>query len=111
MWFRSSLITLSENGIAILKDELIIKTNCCKRSLWCNRCWRYSYCVNCFAFGNDLDIEEAISFANLAAGVVVGKIGSATASLDEIYEYESSLHKSSSTSHIKTFQEIEKACL
>ena len=28
--------------------------------------------------------------------------------MDEIYEYESSLHKSSSTSHIKSFDEIEK---
>ncbi len=43
---------------------------------------------------------------NLAAGVVVGKIGSATASLNEIIEYESSLNKSSSDAHIKTLNEI-----
>ena len=35
-----------------------------------------------------------MEFANLAAGVVVGKIGSATATLEEIEEYKSSLHKS-----------------
>jgi D-beta-D-heptose 7-phosphate kinase/D-beta-D-heptose 1-phosphate adenosyltransferase len=38
--------------------------------------------------------------------VVVGKIGSATATLNEIIEYESSLNKSSSDTHIKTHDEI-----
>ena len=52
------------------------------------------------------DIDEAVEFANLAAGVVVGKIGSATATLNEIIEYESSLNKSSSDKHIKTQVEI-----
>ena len=61
-----------------------------------------------FALSCGVDIKKALYFANLAAGVVVGKIGSATASLDEIYEYESQLNKSSSSSHIKTFDEIEK---
>ena len=103
-----SLITLSENGIAILKDELIIKPTVAREVYDVTGAGDTVIASIAFALGNDLNIEEAISFANLAAGVVVGKIGSATASLDEIYEYESSLHKSSSTSHIKTFQEIEK---
>ena len=47
-----------------------------------------------------------MKFANLAAGVVVGKIGSATSSLNEIIEYESSLNKSSSDFHVKTLEEI-----
>ena len=42
----------------------------------------------------------------LAGGVVVGKIGSATATLNEIIEYESSLNKSSSDEHIKTWEQI-----
>ena len=37
---------------------------------------------------------------------MVGKIGRATASLNEIIEYESSLNKSLSTVHIKTLKEI-----
>ena len=40
--------------------------------------------------------------------MVVGKIGSATVTLDEIEEYEASLHKSTSDAHIKTFEEIAK---
>ena len=59
-----------------------------------------------FALSCKLDIDEAVKFANLAAGVVVGKIGSATATLNEIIEYESSLNKSSSDEHIKTLNEI-----
>ena len=103
-----SLITLSENGIAILKDKLIIKPTVAREVYDVTGAGDTVIASIAFALGNDLNIEEAISFANLAAGVVVGKIGSATATLDEIYEYESSLHKSSSTSHIKTFEEIEK---
>ena len=61
-----------------------------------------------FAISGGKSIDEACVFANLAAGVVVGKIGSATVTIDEIEEYESSLHKSSSESHIKTFDEIAR---
>ena len=103
-----SLITLSENGIAILKDELIIKPTVAREVYDVTGAGDTVIASIAFALGNNLCIEEAISFANLAAGVVVGKIGSTTASLDEIYEYESILHKSNSSSHIKTFEEIEK---
>ena len=59
-----------------------------------------------FALSCNKNIDEAIKFANLASGVVVGKIGSATATLNEIIEYESSLNKSTSDEHIKTWDEI-----
>ena len=59
-----------------------------------------------FALACGYQIDDAVKFSNLAAGVVVGKIGSATASLNEIIEYESSLKKSSSDAHIKTLEEI-----
>jgi D-beta-D-heptose 7-phosphate kinase/D-beta-D-heptose 1-phosphate adenosyltransferase len=59
-----------------------------------------------FAIACEFDIDKAVEFANLAAGVVVGKIGSATATLNEIIEYESSINKSSSDKHIKTQFEI-----
>ena len=53
-----------------------------------------------------MNIDKAVKFSNLASGVVVGKIGSATATLNEIIEYESSLNKSNSDEHIKTWDEI-----
>ncbi|QEZ88631.1 D,D-heptose 1-phosphate adenosyltransferase / D,D-heptose 7-phosphate kinase [Aliarcobacter cibarius] len=102
-----SLITLSEQGIAIFDDELTIKPTVAKEVYDVTGAGDTVIASIAFALGNDLKIEEAIYFANLAAGVVVGKIGSATATLDEIYEYEYSLHKSNSTSHIKTFEEIK----
>ena len=52
------------------------------------------------------NIDEAGQFSNLAAGVLVSKIGSATSTLNEVIEYESSLKKSSSDEHIKTISEI-----
>ncbi|QKJ26670.1 D,D-heptose 1-phosphate adenosyltransferase / D,D-heptose 7-phosphate kinase [Aliarcobacter cibarius] len=102
-----SLITLSEQGIAIFDDELIIKPTVAREVYDVTGAGDTVIASIAFALGNDLDIKDAIYFANLAAGVVVGKIGSATATLDEIYEYEYSLHKSNSTSHIKTFEEIK----
>ena len=42
--------------------------------------------------------------------MVVGKIGSATATLHEIIEYESSLKKSSSETHIKKKDEMASLC-
>ncbi|MDY0051622.1 MAG: D-glycero-beta-D-manno-heptose-7-phosphate kinase [Aliarcobacter sp.] len=102
-----SLITLSENGIAIFDKSLIIKPTVAREVYDVTGAGDTVIASIAFALGNNLNIEESIDFSNLAAGVVVGKIGSATATLDEIYEYESSLHKSNSSSHIKTFDEIE----
>lgn len=61
-----------------------------------------------FAISSGEDIISAAQFANAAAAVVVGKIGSATASMDEIEAYESTLHQSSSDMHIKSHDEIFK---
>lgn len=102
-----SLITLSEQGIAIFDDKLSIKPTVAREVFDVTGAGDTVIASIAFALGNDLDIKEAIYFANLAAGVVVSKLGSATASLDEIYEYESSLHKSNSNSHIKSLKEIE----
>lgn len=105
---KVSLITLSEHGIAIFDENLTINPTVAKEVYDVTGAGDTVIASIAFALGNDLSISEAINFANLAAGVVVGKLGSATASLDEIYEYEYSLHKSNSNSHIKTFGEIGK---
>ena len=102
-----SLITLSEQGIAIFDDELTIKPTVAREVYDVTGAGDTVIASIAFALGNNLDIKDSIYFANLAAGVVVGKIGSATTTLDEIYEYEYSLHKSNLTSHIKTFDEIK----
>lgn len=58
-----------------------------------------------------MDLIEAAELANFAAGVVVGKVGSATASLTEIEEYKKSLHKDNTEDFIKNFDEIESLVL
>ncbi|MAD42376.1 MAG: bifunctional heptose 7-phosphate kinase/heptose 1-phosphate adenyltransferase [Arcobacter sp.] len=102
-----SLITLSEDGIAIFDDILRKKPTVAREVYDVTGAGDTVLASIGFALACNLSIDEAIDFANLAAGVVVGKLGSATASLNEIIEYESSLHKSTSYSHIKTLEEIK----
>lgn len=104
------MITLSEDGIAILdEDNNVVKKPTVAREVFDvtgagdTVLASLGYCL-----ANGENVVDAMEFANLAAGVVVGKIGSATATIEEIEEYKSSLHKSSIESHIKTFEEIEQ---
>ena len=104
-----SLITLSEQGVAIYDDhddELRIHPTVAREVFDVTGAGDTVLASLGFALSCGLDIDNAVEFANLAAGVVVGKIGSATATLNEIIEYESSLNKSTSDEHIKTLDEI-----
>ena len=101
-----SLITLSEKGIAIYDDELRIHTTNAREVYDVTGAGDTVLASLGFALACEYDIDSAVEFSNLAAGVVVGKIGSATATLNEIIEYESSINKSSSDEHIKTLSEI-----
>ena len=101
-----SLITLSEEGIAIYDESLRTHPTVAREVFDVTGAGDTVIASLGFALASGYDIDESVKFANLAAGVVVGKIGSATATLDEIIEYESSLNKSTSNSHIKTLEEI-----
>ena len=103
------LITLSEDGIAILDEnnKIINKPTVAREVYDVTGAGDTVLASLGYCLAQNLDIGKSLEFANLAAGVVVGKLGSATASLEEIEEYKSSLHKSSIDSHIKTFNEIE----
>ena len=101
-----SLITLSEHGIAIYDGKLRTHPTAAKEVFDVTGAGDTVLASLGFALSCGLDIDNAVEFANLAAGVVVGKIGSATATLNEIIEYESSLNKSTSDEHIKTLDEI-----
>jgi len=102
-----SLITLSEDGIATLDKELEIFPTVAKEVFDVTGAGDTVIASIAYALSAGKSIQETAAFANLAAGVVVGKIGSATVSMDEVEEYEASLHKSTSDAHIKSFQEIE----
>jgi D-beta-D-heptose 7-phosphate kinase/D-beta-D-heptose 1-phosphate adenosyltransferase len=101
-----SLVTLSEKGIAIYDNNLRVHPTSSKEVYDVTGAGDTVLASLGFSLACDLSIDQAVKFANLAAGVVVGKIGSATSSLNEIIEYESSLNKSSSDVHIKTLEEI-----
>lgn len=101
-----SLITLSEDGIATYDSEVKRFPTVVKEVFDVTGAGDTVIASIAFALSASKSIEDTAAFANLAAGVVVGKIGSATVSLDEIEEYEASLHKSTSDAHIKSFDDI-----
>ncbi len=102
-----SLVTLSEDGIAIYDEKLIMRPTVAREVYDVTGAGdtviaSLGYYLAC---GND--IVTSLEFANLAAGVVVGKLGSATATIDEIEHYRSSINKGSIESHIKSFNELK----
>jgi len=102
-----SLITLSEQGVAIYDDKLRTYPTVAREVFDVTGAGDTVLASLGFSLACDYNIDDAVEFSNLAAGVVVGKIGSSTATLNEIIEYESSLNKSTSDEHIKTFDEIK----
>jgi len=101
-----SLITLSEDGIAIFDETLKVFPTVAKEVFDVTGAGDTVIASIAFALSSGKNIDETAKFSNLAAGVVVGKIGSATVTIDEIEEYEASLHKSTSDAHIKSFEDI-----
>ena len=101
-----SLITLSEDGIGIYESEVKTFPTVAKEVFDVTGAGDTVIASIAFALSIGKSIDEVAKFANLAAGVVVGKIGSATVTIDEIEEYEASLHKSTSDAHIKSFEDI-----
>ena len=101
-----SLITLSEDGIATYDKQVEVFPTVAKEVFDVTGAGDTVIASIAFALAANKDIAQTAKFSNLAAGVVVGKIGSATVTLDEIEEYEASLHKSTSDAHIKSFDEM-----
>jgi len=101
-----SLITLSEEGIALFDNKLRVHPTVAREVYDVTGAGDTVLASLGFSLACGYHIDEAVKFANLAAGVAVGKIGSAAVTLNEIIEYESSLNKSTSDSHIKTIEEI-----
>lgn len=104
-----SVVTLSENGIAILDDgKVTVKPTVAREVYDVTGAGDTVLASLGFSLSLGYDIYTSVEFANLAAGVVVGKLGSATVTMDEIEEYQASLHKSSIELHIKSREQIEK---
>ncbi|MDA9801532.1 D-glycero-beta-D-manno-heptose-7-phosphate kinase [Candidatus Pseudothioglobus singularis] len=102
-----SIITLSEQGVAIYDNKLRIHPTAAREVFDVTGAGDTILASLGYALSCNEGIDQAVKFANLAAGIVVGRIGSATVTLNEIIQYESSLNKSTSSHHIKTSGEIE----
>ena len=103
-----SLITLSEQGIAVYDKALRTYPTVSREVFDVTGAGDTVLASLGFALASQYQIDDAVRFCNLAAGVVVGKIGSATATLNEIVEYEKGLNKPSCYSHVKTVKEATK---
>ena len=82
------LVTLSEEGMALFGDEFVQIPTIAKEVYDVTGAGDTVLAALGYALKNNEDMIEAMHFANAAAAVVVGKVGSATATLSEIREYE-----------------------
>lgn len=102
-----SLITISEEGIALLKDDKSVKFPALAKEVFdVTGAGDTVLATLGYMLGLKESIEKAIETANLAAAVVVAKVGSATASFEEINELIRSHGSLSFESKIKKVDEL-----
>lgn len=101
-----ALITLSENGMAIF-GETFTKIPTLAREVYDVTGAGDTVIASLgYALACGVDMVEAASFANSAAAVVVGKLGSATVTLDEIEAYENRLKSETAGSKLTSKEEL-----
>ncbi len=103
-----SIITLSEDGIGLLDDEVKVIPTVAREVFDVTGAGDTVLASLGVALASGFKVEEACEFANKAAAVVVAKVGSATVTLNEVEEYEHSLNQGQSESKIKNFEQIER---
>lgn len=105
------MITLGEDGIVVLQDNKLIKKPTVAKEVF-DVTGAGDTVISALAYSllHNYSINETIEFANLAAGVVVGKLGSATASIEEIEAYKTLLHHGSISESIKSQEQISQIC-
>ena len=103
-----AMITLSEEGMAIFSDDIYKIDTVAKEVYDVTGAGDTVLSALGFVLSIGGDIKEAARVANAAAAVVVGKIGSATATWDEIIEYENTLHESTTELRIRKRDSLAK---
>lgn len=101
-----AIITLSEDGVAIFGDEFEKMPTVAREVYDVTGAGDTVLASLGYALACGLNIKDAASFANAAAAVVVGKLGSATATLDEIDAYHHRFGNAIASSKIKTQKEL-----
>ncbi len=105
---KYSLITLSDEGIAIFDDTLQILPALSREVYDVTGAGDTVIATLAYALSCKMDIQKAISLANKAAAVVVGKVGSATATFEEIERYEHEKSIGELENRIKTKEDLKK---
>lgn len=90
-----SVITLSEDGIGMLDESMEVLPTQAQEVYDVTGAGDTVISALAFALSQGRDIRESCRFANIAAAIVVGKVGSATASLDEILSFQKNHKKTS----------------
>jgi len=101
------LVTLSENGMALFSDEFIEVPTMVKEVYDVTGAGDTVLAALGYFLSKSDDVVEAMHFANAAAAVVVGKLGSATVSLEEIKETQKRIDNNVDYK-IVDFETIEK---
>ena len=101
-----AIITLSEEGMAIFGDEMRVIPTVAKEVYDVTGAGDTVIATLGYVRACGGSIDEAARIANAAAAVVVGKLGSATATWDEIIAYEKALHESTTDHRIKSREEL-----
>ena len=99
-------ITLSEDGIACFTDEMYVLPTRVKDVFDVTGAGDTVLAAIGFCMASGWDVLDAARFANLAAAVVVGKVGSATATLDEVDTYYSTSVQPSSARAVKSPEDL-----
>ncbi len=101
------VITLSEDGMAIFEESMTKIDATAKEVYDVTGAGDTVLATLGFAIAAGKPLIEAAQMANSAAAVVVGKLGSATVTIDEIIAYEGTVHHCEISSKIKSFAQIE----
>lgn len=103
-----AIITLSEEGIAIFAEDMEIIPTVAQEVYDVTGAGDTVLATLGYVRACGGSIDEAVRIANAAAAVVVAKIGSATATWDEIISYEKALYESTTEYRIKSREDLVK---
>ncbi|NLY03446.1 MAG: D-glycero-beta-D-manno-heptose-7-phosphate kinase [Campylobacter sp.] len=103
-----SLITLSDKGIALYDKSLDIIPAIAREVYDVTGAGDTVLATLGYAFSAGMNALEATMLANRAAAVVIGKVGSATATLGEISEYEKLINSYDIAHKIKSIDELSE---
>jgi D-beta-D-heptose 7-phosphate kinase/D-beta-D-heptose 1-phosphate adenosyltransferase len=101
------LVTLSEDGMALFGEEFIQIPTLAKEVFDVTGAGDTVLASLGYFLAKNDDLSDAMHFANAAAAVVVGKVGSAVVTIDEILHYEKNIDNSVEHKIVK-FDEIEE---